>query len=70
MAALDLKPSSNIASADYDAEAKVLTVTFKNGGTYKYSAVPQEIADGFAETNSPGKYFAANIRGKFDGVKQ
>lgn len=47
----------------------VLTVTFANGGQYEYADVPQEQAEAFANAESPGKYFAKEIKGKYEFKK-
>lgn len=62
-------PSSNIASAAYDAETKALTVTFNGGGVYRYKDVPAEVAAAFEAAESPGKYLNANIKGLYDFEK-
>ena len=54
--------SSNILSVGYDEALSVLEVEFKGGSVYQYSGVPKEIAMGLIEAESPGKYFAENIR--------
>ena len=38
---IETPQSSNLARYRYDASAHVLTVEFKNGGTYNYYDVPQ-----------------------------
>lgn len=58
--------SSNITSATYDADSGILTITFNSGGTYEYHGVPQHLADEFATAASPGKFFHANIKGKYE----
>lgn len=69
--------SSNIESYGYDAGTRTLEVRFKPqkntppntpGKLYTFSDVPPETAKGLAGADSPGSYFAANIRGRFGGV--
>jgi hypothetical protein len=57
--------SSNIRSIGYDPTATVLEVTFKNGSTYRYEAVPAEVHAGFLIAASHGKYFHAHIRDRY-----
>lgn len=62
---LNLRPSSNIASASYDPETQELTVEFVSGGEYVYSSVPSSVASGLAADSSPGGYFARQIKGRY-----
>lgn len=57
--------SSNVKAIGYDAAAQALHVEFHGSGTYVYEKVPPEVFDGFKAAESPGRYFAANVRGKF-----
>lgn len=58
--------SSSIASVGYDAATHVLEIEFKNGGLYRYRAVPREIFIGLMSADSKGHFFLERIRGKFD----
>ena len=64
-----VKNSSQVDSFRYDPAAKVLSVTFKSGGEYHYSDVPQGVVDGFKKAESAGKYPASSIKGKFKHAK-
>ena len=57
--------SSDLASIGYDAAAQTLEIEFKATGIYRYFSVPKEVYDQLATTPSPGKFFLANIKGKF-----
>ncbi|MBD2576940.1 lysine--tRNA ligase [Oscillatoria sp. FACHB-1406] len=57
--------STAIHAVDYDAEKKILRVTFERGGTYKYNDVPAEVYKELKETPSVGQYFNTHIRDKF-----
>lgn len=61
--------SSNLAAAGHDAATNTLAVHFTNGSVYHYKDVPADVANGLMENVSPGRYFAANIRGAFDGER-
>jgi KTSC domain-containing protein len=61
--------SSNLASAEYDAETQSLTITFKSGATYTYSDVSETIYEGLLSAASPGSYFASNIRDAYSFTK-
>lgn len=62
---MKLKPvkSSNIESAGFDPATGVLTVKFKNGGTYHYEGCKQDHYDGLCSAESAGKFFHKSIRG-------
>lgn len=72
--------SSNIASIGYDTEADELHITFHHGGTSVYWSpkgrrMTKDIHAQFMGAESPGKFFHAEIKGKFpyrpltEGVK-
>lgn len=54
--------SSNITSIGYDSKNKILEIEFKHGGIYQYFDVHDSIYDELLNADSPGKYFAKNIR--------
>jgi hypothetical protein len=45
--------------------SRVLEIKFAGGRIYQYYDVPEDIYDGMLKAASKGKYFNANIRGKF-----
>ena len=45
--------------------ARVLTVEFKNGGTYNYYDVPQAVFEQMKAAPSKGEFLARNIKGAF-----
>lgn len=57
--------SSNLNAMRYDSASQVLQIRFTSGRTYAYQQVPQDIADGLGQANSPGQYFNSNIKGMF-----
>ena len=57
--------SSNVASAGYDPATKRLEVIFTSGGHYQFSDVPQDVYDSFLKAESFGRFFQANVRGKY-----
>lgn len=57
--------SSQIASIGYDIESKTLEIEFKSGGVYDYHDVPQHVYMGIMSAGSHGKYFYAEIKGKY-----
>ena len=61
-----LVESSNIASIDYNEDTYILGVEFKTGSEYFYENVSRTVAAEFALAESVGKYFAENIRNKYE----
>jgi hypothetical protein len=57
--------SSNIESIGYDQKAAILEVQFHSGEIYQYASVPESVYKGLFNAQSKGKYFQANIRGKY-----
>jgi hypothetical protein len=57
--------SSNIKSVGYEGDTKTLMVEFKNGSKYVYEDVPVELFEAFGKADSAGKFFFANVRGKY-----
>jgi hypothetical protein len=57
--------SSNLDQVDYDAEAKELTVTFKDGAAYLYRGVPATVFDSFQRAASPGSFFYSQVRSRY-----
>jgi len=61
--------SSNISSRGYDLERQVLAVTFKSGDVWHYASVPPQLAEDFFNAPSAGRFYGANIKGKFSAEK-
>lgn len=57
--------SSNLVGYEYDAERQELKITFHSGRTYTYGSVPQDIAEGLGQADSPGRYFNNSIKGVY-----
>ena len=62
--------SSTIKGFSYDDEDEVLTLIFTNGARYMYEGVPRELVEGFKSSESPGRFFAREIKGVYPGVRQ
>jgi hypothetical protein len=56
--------SSAIARLDYDDEEGIAYVTFTDGRSYQIP-MPQIEVERWANAESPGGYFNANVRGKY-----
>jgi hypothetical protein len=61
--------SSNLDSAEYDAETRQMTIRFKGGTVYTYEDVDQATYDGLMTAPSPGSYFVSKIRDVFGWTK-
>jgi hypothetical protein len=59
--------SSNIKAVGYEGD--VLEVEFSTGSVYRYKGVPRPVYEGLMASESKGKYFHANIRALFTGVR-
>lgn len=59
---IPIRPSTNIAAADYDAETQSLTITFKNQSVYRYYPIHPQTAQLLAQAESPGKFVNQNIK--------
>lgn len=58
---VDIK-SSNIKSALYNTETKLLTVVFNNGSIYQYEDVSWELFTKFRMSDSQGAFLNAKIK--------
>lgn len=66
---MDAVVSSVIAAIGYDEYAKRLVVRFKSGAAYEYLNIPKSLYVELMASEAKGKFYSANIRGKFDGRK-
>ena len=59
--------STAILRAEYDAEARVLTLWFKeSGGPYDLHDVPEEVFAELCEAPSQGRYYNKHIRDRYE----
>lgn len=61
--------SSSIASVGYDAQATLLEIGFHNGTVYRYHLVPQRVHRELMAATSLGRFFNAEIRPRYRGVR-
>jgi len=59
--------SSNLRGFDYEPRSRMLKITFTSGRTYVYNDVPQDVVDGLASAESPGRYFSSSIKDTYSG---
>jgi hypothetical protein len=57
--------SAAISAIDYDSERGKLLVRFVSGEAYVYVGVPGEVCRSFAEAESKGRFFQAQIRDRY-----
>ncbi len=60
--------SSFLQSIAYDPGLALMEVKFKNGKTYRYQDVPEELFYQLSSAKSCGKFFGEHIKGKFTAV--
>lgn len=61
--------STNLKSAKYNTETKLLEIAFQNGSVYEYTDVPWSVFTKFRMAESQGKFFNASISRKYDYKK-
>lgn len=61
--------SSHVKAVGYDAEREVLAVTFKDGHVWHYANITYPFAESFFNSESKGRFYAQQIRGKFPAEK-
>ena len=59
--------SSNISSIGY--EGSTLHIRFHSGGLYSYYNVPLSVYNGLMSAGSKGRYFHANIKGRYGDTR-
>jgi hypothetical protein len=69
MTAIPAEKNSHVESVGHDPVTQTLRVKFKNGGAYDHAGVPAHHHSGMLAADSPGKYFHAHIRGKYEHTK-
>jgi KTSC domain len=61
--------SSNLRSVAYDEDDEMLEIIFKDGGTYRYHALPAYIYQNLMNALSKGKYFHQHIKDRYRTTK-
>jgi hypothetical protein len=62
--------SSTITHVQYDRDARVLIVTFRETGTVRYFDVPEDVYQDMLSAQSAGDYFNGHVYGRFRHVAQ
>jgi hypothetical protein len=58
--------SSNIFAIGYDTDKSELHIKFNTGAEYAYFGVAKDTFDNLMDAPSKGKFFAAEIKGKYE----
>lgn len=61
--------SSMANSLGYDCDAKILQVEFNNGALYQYSGVEENTWKDLHNSDSIGRFFHEQIKGKYDSER-
>lgn len=63
--------SSNLKTLTYDSEDQNLIIEFKGkeNNRYQYKNVPEELVENFLKSESKGKFFHSDIKGKYEFKK-
>ena len=61
--------SSNVAAVRYHVGESQMEIRFLNGGTYRYSSVPETTFLAFLNAPSKGRYLARVIKPSFKGYR-
>ena len=61
--------SSTIGRIGYDLATHALLVEFKNYSVYVYDGVAEEVYEKFVSAESKGKFFASDIKDKYEYFK-
>lgn len=64
--AIPFSASSQISAIEYSDDELTLTVSFQRGGVYVYKNVPSDVADGFSNAPSAGKYLNEFVKGQYE----
>jgi len=57
--------STTLAVVAYDEARGLLQLEFRSRAVYRYFDVPDKVHEGLLRAPSPGRYFNAEIRGRF-----
>lgn len=57
--------SESISEVGYDPDLEILELMFRNGRIYQYSNFPTFMYDRFRQSESLGKFFNFEIKGRY-----
>jgi viroplasmin and RNaseH domain-containing protein len=58
-----------IKSCGYSESEKLLEIEFGNGAVFQYSGFPKDAWESFEKSESAGRHFHGNIKGKYPEKK-
>jgi hypothetical protein len=61
--------STDIRAIGYDPETETLEIEFNKGSVYQYAGVPVGEYEATMNADSKGRYFSANIKGRYSFIK-
>lgn len=61
--------SSSVTSVGYDAGLSVLELEFRNGGVYRYFAVPASVHEALMRSESKGAFVSRLVRDAYPFVR-
>ena len=61
--------SSTIDEVVYDGDEQKMVITFKDGRSYEYSAVPQSVYMQMQRAPSAGSFFARQVKGRYNDTE-
>jgi hypothetical protein len=62
---IETPESSTIMRIGYDNVSQIMTVEFKNSGTYNYFDVQPHMFEGIRNAPSKGQYLAQQVKGTY-----
>ena len=62
---MDPAPEDAIRGIRYDEDRQRLVIRFNDGDEFAFVGVPGEVHRSFAEADSKGRFFAAEIRDRY-----
>ncbi len=60
--------SSHLNGIEYEEQSRTLTIQFVNGAMYSYANVPADVYWALKQQSSPGSYFHAKIKGRYEST--
>ena len=61
--------SENISQVVYDGDAKLVTVTFKDGRAYEYRGVDPTVFAAWQRAPSAGQFFYRQVRDRYSATE-
>jgi hypothetical protein len=68
MLPIDLQ-STSLHAATYQDQSALLELEFRDGTSYRYLGVPEQVYQELLRSESKGRYFNQYIRNRFQGAK-